>query len=440
MAAMSVSVFISSTGVDLDKDCRPCVRRAITEGGAIEVCMESWVTDFDEAEHVCRRKLRASSHYLGIFAHWRGSSPPGQERSYTEAEFDWACELKKTKAVLLPKASTEYDLQLRERANTQDARAAEAQKNFVKRVRSMGVAMDFEDLPHLAQKAAQVLDAWLDRGIMRAAAGGPAAGRAPTEAELVTLGRRELVTQFERTFDIIGGEGLPEVVGFLVHGPVGYGHAHAVRRLREIFEEANGGVDEYDDAQPRRIVLPSGGYWDGDNLRGLLSAFGRQVDKEWEPPDIASLAARVRKLLESEHLVLEINDLQRYGSVASFVAQFWQPLADALGGQLHAHKLVAFMSYEGAPEPDWDAFTFDPTADDDADFAPARPVKLPALAAFTAQELTTWLRGWLRGVGAHGGNAQQQLKQAQTLTSALVAETGGEPLKVYSKLNTPIVP
>jgi hypothetical protein len=394
--------------------------------------MESWVADYEEAEKVCRSHLERSSHYLGVFAHWRGSSPPGQERSYTEAEFDWACELSKTKAVLVPKASTPYDRKLRRRAKAQDARAAEAQKNFVRRVRSMGVTMDFEDVPQLVRKTIQLVSTWVGRGVMsegeRASVGG---APAPNEADLVSLGRRELVAQFERAFEIMAGVALAEVVGFLVQGPVGYGHAQAVRRLREEFEDAN------EDAQPRRVVLPVGGYWDGNDLNGMLSAFGRAVDEKWEPADVSALAARVKKLLESEHVLLEIHDLQRYGGgLTSFVAQFWKPLTDALGAQAHRHKLVAFMSHEGAPGDDWDACAFDPAADDDADFESARPVKLPALIVFTEKELTAWLRGWLKEAGAFGGDAAKQLTRARELAAIVAAETGGEPLKVYSKLST----
>jgi hypothetical protein len=428
---MAVKVFISSTAVDLEEDCRPFVRSAVTGCKADEVCMESWVTDFIEAEQVCRLKLAGSSHYLGVFAHWRGSSPSGQERSYTEAEFDWACELNKTKAIFMPKAATPYDRKLRRRAKAQDARAAEAQKNFRNRVRTIATAMDFDGLPQLVEKTIQVVDAWLGKGIVSEGrqAGAAASARTPNESDLVTLGRRELVAQFERAFDIIGGEGLAEVVGFLVHGPVGYGHAQAVRRLREAFEDAN------DDAQPRRVVLPIGGYWDGDDLSGMLSAFGRAVDELWEPSDVSALAARVKKLLATEHVILEINDLQRYtGGLASFVEQFWKPLTDALGAQAHQHKLVAFMSYEGAPEHAWGACTFDTEEDDEADFELSRPVKLPALEAFTEKELTAWLRGWLKEIGTRGGDTARQLEQARKLAATIYAETGGKPQDVYTKL------
>jgi hypothetical protein len=427
---MAVSIFISSTGADMDEDCRPFVRRAITEGGAIEVCMESWVTDFDEAGNVCRRKLRESSHYLGIFGHWRGSCPPGEDRSYTEAEFDWACELTKQKAVLVPKVSSEIDRKLRRRARAQNPAAAEAQKRFVKRVRDLGVTVNFDDLPHLVQKTTQLLNLWQGRGVVGEGARARAGGSTPTEADLDTLGRRELVEQFGRAFDLIGGEGLAEVAAFVVHGPGGSGHAQAVRRLRAAFEGMNG------DAEARRCVLPIGAHWDGDSLTGLLAAFAREVDRDWRPNNVAELAARAGRLLEAGHLLLEIYDLQRYrGGLRAFVEEFWRPLSSALGGRTPAHRLAALMSFEGAPVPDWASCTFDPVADDEADFELARPVKLPALTPFTAQELTTWLRGWLRGVGAFGGDAARQTEGARALAQTLVAETGGEPLRVYGKLS-----
>ena len=85
---------------------------------------------------------------------------------------------------------------------------------------------------------------------------------------------------------------------------------------------------------------------------------------------------------------------------------------------------------------EWDALSFDPAVDADEDFALSRPVKLPALEAFTEKELTAWLRGWLVKANALGGDAAKQLKYAQAQARTLVAETGGEPLKVYSKLCT----
>lgn len=402
--------------------------------------MESWVSDFEKAEKVCRQFLKKSSHYLGVFAYWRGSCPPGQARSYTEAEFDWACERTMPMAVFVPKASTKYDSKLRRKAKSQDANAAEAQQKFVKRVRAAGVTMDFDDVPQLINKTIQLVNTWRGLGVVSegAQANSATAASGPSDAELVKIGRRELVAQLERVFEIIDGEGLSSVAGFLVHGPVGFGHAQAVRRLREAFEALN--EDEDEDAQPRRIVLPVGGYWDGNDLGGMLSAFGRAVDKEWEPADVSALSARVKKLLATEHVVLEINDLQRYGGgLTAFVQQFWKPLTDALGAQIHKHKLVAFMSFEGVPAPDWGARTFDASVDKDEEFELPRPVKLSALEAFTEKELTAWLRGWLGKAGALGGDAAKQLKQAQTLAQTLVAETGGEPLKVYSKLSTLVV-
>src|SRR5262245_7697121 len=84
-----LSVFISSTSVDL-KAHREAVGRAIMALKMHPVMMEDFTATDANAAEKCRREVLACDLFIGIYAHRYGFTPPGETKSITELEYDWA--------------------------------------------------------------------------------------------------------------------------------------------------------------------------------------------------------------------------------------------------------------------------------------------------------------------------------------------------------------
>src|SRR5262249_44729303 len=153
--------FLGSTRKDLDADCRRAVLEAVKVAEAVAVEMGDWDADHVDAVRLCRQKLELeSSHYVGVFAYWRGWEPK-LKLSITQAESEWACGCRKDPppcrmAVFVPNPCSDFDQKLRERAIDQTAEQAAAQKKFLERV-SRDVYQVFDDPINLALKVQRTL-------------------------------------------------------------------------------------------------------------------------------------------------------------------------------------------------------------------------------------------------------------------------------------------
>lgn len=420
-AMSALKVFVSATGEDLEKDCRPNAILAIQESNCIAVTMELWDTEYEDAVVLCRRRIeKESTHYIGIFAYRRGWVPnPLRAKSITEEEFDIALASNKPAAVFIPKKGSEFALNLADRARTQTAAEAMAQESFLKRVEGMGACVPFEDLSALGRRVTRRVMHWALGGLRDLAR----EATEPVPAQPVTpvpgrknvnqLGRIAHVRQFQ---DVLNDPGLPPVAAFLVHGPIGFGQRQLVERLRDEIEQNSTG-------QPKYCIAAIGAIWRQNSLSRLLEVLGGQVDPGWVPASPADIAARLKELLNTNDIIVEIRNVQRFGgSIAGFIENFWQPIVSTVGREL-SHRLVLFLCADQMASADWDIWLFDSAVDSPEAFDSSKPVKLPALVNFTEPELITWLR------------SSYPLNEAKDLAAVLMQETGGAPEVLYSKLN-----
>ncbi|RFC42424.1 MAG: Formylglycine-generating enzyme, required for sulfatase activity [Verrucomicrobia bacterium] len=84
-------VIISSTYKDL-KEYRKKAFEVCRRLGFDPLGMEDATADTEPPVDVCKRWVDQADIYVGIYAFWYGTIPPGETRSITEMEYDWASE------------------------------------------------------------------------------------------------------------------------------------------------------------------------------------------------------------------------------------------------------------------------------------------------------------------------------------------------------------
>ncbi len=420
MVSMPICVFISATSEDLEQDCTPSVKRAIGNK-AVPIEMKTWIADFIDGVNLCRQKIETeSSHYLGLFAYRRGWVPGELKgKSITEAEFDWACEYKKIMAVLLPNRTTKFAEELRRRAAGQSKADSEAQEAFLKRVGALGAYMTFDDLAHLEGNVASIVTRWTMGGIRAFASQGRSSEAEgafvirPRGDEIIQLGRKAHVREFEDAFGMLPNQQMGEVACFLIHGQAGYGHQEMIARLRKKLEESAG-----ESRYCRVDIRPD---WRRKDVAMLLEIIGREIDSDRIPNSTEALAARLKEVLEVGDLILEFTDLQRLeGSLPGFVRGFWEPIVSSLT-EAPRHRLIGLLSFEQLLDPGWGQYLYCQGGQEP--FDASRVIVLPELNTFKEDELIVWLR-------EHG----LPVDKAKACARTLIAETGGHPSVLYRKL------
>src|SRR5262249_47054241 len=151
---------------------------------------------------------------------------------------------------------------------------------------------------------------------------------------------------------------------------------------------------------------------------------GAQIAPGYAPESVAALAFRLKTLLQSKDVLVEITDLQRFeGSLPDFVNQFWNPLASHLSAEPPINQLVALITMEQAATGDLDPFLFDPATDEPEDFNAAKLIKLPELTVFEEDEIASWLVKRLQKDLACGNDPDQLAEVAKNLAETLFRET-----------------
>lgn len=95
----SPRVFVSSTTGALD-EYRNAAVSVCRRLGLTVIAMEEFVAERPPPVGVCRRKVDECDIFILLVAHRYGDRPPGEKKSYTELEYDWA--LARTEMPLLP--------------------------------------------------------------------------------------------------------------------------------------------------------------------------------------------------------------------------------------------------------------------------------------------------------------------------------------------------
>jgi hypothetical protein len=414
---MSIRPFLSATKDDLDQDCRPGVINAVRLAiNAEPITMETWPAAYDEAVKVCREKLDESTHYIGIFAYRRGWVPVSLQKSITEAEFDWAVELKKKMAAFLPDPKSDFARELKARTEGQGQADADAQDAFRQRV-MQNAYEPFVNAMDLVGRVMRRLHLWSQGGVIgiarQAARAGP---RVPSPADLEQLGRKDQSRQLQDSLEIIIGSGFSNVICFLVSGLNDYGQTQLVSRLRKELENKS---------QAHQYKISLGPLWIKKTSLSLIQQIGSSIQSGWVPTSIQDLAERLKDILEDSDVVLEIDRIDRFqGSVATFVNEVWQPLTTALDQAL-PHRLTMLVTVEGPLSPEFDQYLQPPLEQNATAFDARRLVQLPELQPFTEMEVTTWLRvdKWVAN------------EVAPLLAQSLISETKGIPQLLYLKLS-----
>jgi hypothetical protein len=421
---MVISVFLSATCKDLANDCRPRAREAIELANAKAITMETWDTDYLPAVDVCHGKIRDEcSHYLGIFAYRRGGIPASHSKSITELEFDWAFKYKKPIAIFMPDHTSPFALELKHRAKDQSQEDKEAQLSFLTRVREFGLCIIFKDLTEMSTRIGIKVKQWSEGGRIRQIArqttvkspdNGKNFGFRITENDTLKIGRKIQLRQFEDTLDkILDIEALTATC-FLILGEPGFGHLDMIKRLHSEVENRCAGC-------VKRISFSIDALWRLNNLTELKQIIGTQIHLNQESPSVSELASRLKEILASNDVVIEIQNLQRLnGSIKEFQDFFWKPLVKALGNGFK-NQLIVLLSFEGTIEKENELELCDPSKLDN--FQNHSIVVLDELKEFTQSELKSWLRKWYPP------------EDAQMLSGKLILESrGGFPQLLYYKL------
>ena len=90
-----VKVMISSTSDDLESCRRTAIEVCDCLDGIESIPMERFGPESCKSIDLCLRKVEEADIYLGIIAHRYGSIPEGEDRSFTEMEYDHAMSLGK---------------------------------------------------------------------------------------------------------------------------------------------------------------------------------------------------------------------------------------------------------------------------------------------------------------------------------------------------------
>lgn len=436
---MDVSVFVSSTRRDMERDCRPAVLQAIgfaddilkdaAYGSASAVAMENWDTDYEPALQLCREKIRdKSTHYLGVLGYLRGFVPSrtGENAaSITEIELECAAEHcgRGHMAIFVPKPHSQIAVELERRAaGLQTDAELDAQRAFLARALEKGTAQQFETPWELGGRVTRKIVIWARGGIRETARAAGAAvdaasrRRIPADTDLIEIGRQEQLKAFLDVFEAISVPEVKKAAAFLVHGPSGFGHLELLTRLARA-------VEDKAFAQPCRCVISAVVLWRESSCAGLIDAMGGEIYANWKPANIPEFATGLKNVLNERDVILQVSGVEGYiGGPAAFLAEFWRPLVDEVAENT-PNRLICLASVETA---DLSADTSWPDHGtlDDEPYAGYVHV-LPPLRSFTDGELSVWLRRWLMAA------------KADFWTGKLMARTKGTPQVIYAFLADP---
>lgn len=331
------SVFVGSTVKDLHSH-RTNVHDALTNiPVAAFLSEEHWVVPFCDIEAECQNRLAAADGYLGIFAHWHGWVPDGQDRSITALEFKWAFrrwgqQALSHMAVFMPEDGCEEDRNLRRAADELLAKFPDIDsrdlhcyrhKEFLKEVTTLGrVINQFRSITHLREGAISVVGRWQKEIWKAIATAANPSESVWTNVELGRLGRWDQNEQFKKL--VAKSELLIDVpaLGVVLSGPRNHGHGACLEYLSS---EQRGKFGRH------RAVSPPGDSYD-------VPALVRQIASCLELPGdfgaVAELAVAIAPLLEKNRLFLILEQIFKLnGGLQVFQEQFWAPLVKDLAAQ-----------------------------------------------------------------------------------------------------------
>lgn len=198
-----MKIFISSTLIDL-KEYRDAVMARLDKLGIPGIKMETFGSNEDTPLEVSLEELEKSDIYLGIIGHTYGSIPVGEDRSYTQAEYERALQLKKEGRMRLMLYLASEKIEIPVEIIKAAAADLPKQDEFRRRLRKSHTPDFFSSTEGLAQAVVDDLfKLYKDNKLP------PESGE---EVSLFDVGEEEAI---RRNFDSAARESLAKVEGFI---------------------------------------------------------------------------------------------------------------------------------------------------------------------------------------------------------------------------------
>ncbi|MFL6336589.1 MAG: DUF4062 domain-containing protein [Pyrinomonadaceae bacterium] len=439
------TVFVSSTRRDLE-DYRLEVEATFNDFLGMACFLgEKMAAEYVPTVDACLKAVDASGGFIGIFAYWYGSLPPGQPVSITHMEFKRALGRQRAQpdfpiAVFMPQDPSAAKSELETKAlalvggdDTERRLHGERLKKFHEEVRGgWRVVRDFKDRDELCKWIIAICSHWRGLTPMEAARGGVEVTEAapecrlPTEEELGLLGRDKHLQAITNALAV--APAYPEEPGLvlLASGNEYAGQRAFLQRLRM--------TDEVRAGRPPRIVLPPDGCDAAALVQQLGGSLGLAGGAASTPPE---LAEAVHAGLQQQQLCFVLDQVHRFaGGVAAFREQVWLPLYARLK-ELRAerpteHRLVGFVAdYSGRADARGGAVE---DFDEGATPAYSRLLRLPPLRPFNKADLMLWMNALKVPDKPPGGNPGRRGRIADAVLKGADGLLDGTPLRVFDQL------
>jgi hypothetical protein len=429
------SLFLSATA----RDCfsyRALLKHELggIKPGAVIDLQEAWGQGGASVVDSCRRRVRDSHAYLGLFAHRYGWVPNDHTQSITQLEFGWAVERWLGESappifVMLPKkpsaAHRELAALARQTFDEDGASAAERAKSRrlqqqfladVSRWAEGRIVAYFTDRDDLRFKAVRCVQDWELASYEAAPSRAQAVAGTVPDAMLGRIGREQQLDALARARRSLLRQTQEPAACFVVHGAAGHGQWEFAACLADD-EVWRPGVSPL---QCRLVRADAA----GDACEGTAiaqkaaAALDQPVVGATASQTVSRLAELVLKRLRNQSLVLVQPHLGlRADRLNRFVETLWRPLREQLAAGWH-----------GVPPPHrlfWIVV-------DDAPLA-APPAErglqaLPALGPLTVDDVSAWLEARVQSGELALSNAEMARIAAFALTN------GNLPPQVYSRL------
>jgi hypothetical protein len=449
--AGSWEIFLSATVRDLIP-----YRQAVKIGlGHAEIACflsEEWSGGYDDTIQKCHDKLHSVNGYIGIFAYWYGSIPPGFNKSITHMEFHWAMQRwgKSTYppiAVFMPNAGSKAETDLRKRARLllaqepkrhQDhAVLLNAFHNEVLNPVPWRTVRYFDDQDMLRDYAIIAVSTWRGGTPLNAATGAvtlsrtSVRGRWITDDDMMLLGRGRQIETVTQVCSHIAAHADVPAVGMIVSGDEDAGQRLFLRQLRSLRQFHRGRPPKVGRPLAEPYSLQALIQWIGVSL-GVVPP-GEGVDT---PERLAEL---VGAELYKQQLCFILDHVNRMvGGIVAFHDTFWQPFYQRLKElrlpRVQGYPLIAVVvDYTGQTK-SWPTHIYERQSRRSS-LSSAKLLLLPKLTDFDANDVLVWLDE-LDVPDIPAGNRQRLVDIALTKPSG---QRDGTPDRVFERLRREVL-
>lgn len=444
-----LNIFLSSTVRDYE-DLRRQVQDVLCKEAKCACFLsEDWVESYSPTIAVCRQRVQESGGFILMLGHWYGSIPPGEEKSITHLEFEWAFEKWASQpfpnmAVLRPQQGSAVDKKLKELARqlTQEMSLEEMVKhtNRLKRFHDQvddkrckwRIICSFKNKHDLREKA--LIFGLTSQGCTPMAA---AQGRVEVKSETVysclpddklgQIGRKPHCDAIQAILSNVVVYPHVPAMAILVQGDGDVGQyvflSHVVATLLKDYYPADRTIRRLpvESTSTPKLVYSLARTLLGTKVGGI------------ETPE--QLAEQVVEQLLKYHPVYfsldRIGDLA--GGIPVFREQFWLPFWKRLEalrteGKV-THRLVALVTDYTVDSTRWGEAVTDPDSEE-AEVDYTKLLLIPKLGPFKRKDLLVWFERMK--VSDNGGG--RRMKLANRILKDEQGNPDPDPLHVFYRL------